>query len=1771
MFKQRILLLLSFVLCSISAFSQPVNDDCSGIIDLGEAPICPAVLDTFNNVGATESIISTDPNFQVPACFNGGIVQRDVWFSFTIPTDGSIVDFQVTITGVDGPNGSIAQPQVAVYRGDCLIDELQELDCATSGLGETEITIDLEGLTPGLEYFLRIEDWSATASSNEGDFVLCIEEFDPCFNLCETETTSDSCEGKLYDSGGPDGDYSNNENCTFTICPSEFHQCIFINVADFQLEQGFDNLTFYAGEDTNAPQIFQLSGTGTNFEVQATSDCVTVQFTSDGSVTQGGFFLEWMCSPDTCTVDPPSTCVDPTIIASLPYDNDDLSTCFAGNSITNSPCNDFFIQGEEVIFAYDSPGDECININITNSNAGTGVAVYNDCPNIASECIATAGGGFGQTDPSISAAFLETPGTYYILVANANLCTGFDIDIESIICPVILPPASECDNAVDINGCGNQPSIITVSQSPSDETDFTLGCWGGVGANNFTWFIFQAQEDGNFGFLANDNTGQIFSDIDINVWGPFDEADLACDGTLTEEPIRSTWSGASGATGLTDINPDTGDPVTDVCEGAAGDKFVSTIDVLDGEWYVILLNDFGGTIANGEISMDFTSTSDGVLGPAGENFSITSDTVICLGESVQLLAEGGNLIQWFPDPALSCTNCPNPIATVTETTTFQAQIFGACSSDTLAVEVAVNSVDAGPDLNTCIGEEIQITALANFAGATYEWTNGPLGLLSCIDCPNPVALSATPGTFVFEITAIGPSCSATDTMTLTVENGIEPDFEVSDDLQICLGDTVQIGGIDNGLMYSWTSEPAGFTSTEANPSVSPSQTTLYILEVVDTVCSVPALDSVLVEIAASPIISTIGDTTICAGQSTPLSLMMPEMGVTYSWLPIDGLDNASSANPIATPTETTTYTVTADRDGCMSSASITVTVAGASVAINPVNPICIGETAQLMATTNGMGSFMWTGNTDLSCTDCPNPTTTPLATTIYTVTFTSNDGCIATADVTVVVSPTEASELNVSVCEGETFDFNGNPLAAGTMTDFVFQTVNGCDSTVTVNVTGLPNTASDLLLEVCEGGSILFEGTELFGNTVTDFTFTSQNGCDSIVTVTVDALPNFTSELTLSACEGTTVDYLGTALSPNTTTDFTFTAQNGCDSIVSVTVDLLAAFTSELTLSACDGTTVDYLGTALSPNTTTDFTFMAQNGCDSIVSVTVDLLADFETTESISVCPGETADIFGEDIGTAGVFEMTFTAQNGCDSTHIITLTIFDSPEVSLAGIDPSCNAGTDGQVTANATGGLAPYLYTWNTNAITATISGVVSGIYSVTITDDNGCSAIEEIELFNPTPVETVVFSEPTCENSGFGTATVEAEGGTGAYTYLWSDGSTMATATDLVAGTYTVTVTDNNGCAALDTVMVEILPSPTCSASVSQDISIMGFSDGAVTVNVSGGQAPYFYEWSTGDESVTSSGLAEGDYTVTVVDSNGCSTECSIFLPDAICENFDDPGTICCDQVLCGPGIDPDPIVEVIPPSGGSGAIEILWMWSNVGGPFSPTNWTPIPGATSANYDPGPLSETTYFARCIRRAGCLFIESNIVEILVENTAVAEIEAENFVCIFDTHDYSAVDSGSDATYVWEFEDGTPATATGQDISGVEYNSVGFKNVTLIVNRDGCVSTDVFQVIVSSVSFVCTGNNSNAVSGYTPHSSNSNIYPNPTTGDSYLTLGDIKDVAEVTLAVYSISGIHHTTLNIDQNTTRTLIPISKYDNGIYVLVLKYDGETQRVFKLFKE
>ncbi|MBL0051840.1 MAG: SprB repeat-containing protein [Bacteroidetes bacterium] len=190
------------------------------------------------------------------------------------------------------------------------------------------------------------------------------------------------------------------------------------------------------------------------------------------------------------------------------------------------------------------------------------------------------------------------------------------------------------------------------------------------------------------------------------------------------------------------------------------------------------------------------------------------------------------------------------------------------------------------------------------------------------------------------------------------------------------------------------------------------------------------------------------------------------------------------------------------------------------------------------------------------------------------------------------------------------------------------------------------------------------------------------------------------------------------------------------------------------------------------------------------------------------------------------------------------------------------------------------PYGYLWSNGSTDATISGIGAGTYTVTVTDANGCNVSGEESITNDASnccnvVATCTPTNVNCNGGSDGSISVSLTGSTAPVAYLWSNGSTDAIATGLVAGSYTVIVTDANGCTAecTSTITEPTALTATCSAT---DASC-GLATGTATVTAADGTAPYSYSWSNGSTDASITGLAAGVYTATVTDANGCIATC------------------------------------------------------------------------------------------------------------------------------------------------------------------------------------------------------------------------------------------------------------------------------------------------------
>jgi len=252
---------------------------------------------------------------------------------------------------------------------------------------------------------------------------------------------------------------------------------------------------------------------------------------------------------------------------------------------------------------------------------------------------------------------------------------------------------------------------------------------------------------------------------------------------------------------------------------------------------------------------------------------------------------------------------------------------------------------------------------------------------------------------------------------------------------------------------------------------------------------------------------------------------------------------------------------------------------------------------------------------------------------------------------------------------------------------------------------------------------------------------------------------------------------------------------------------------------------------------------------------------------------------------TVGAYTVSITDHNGCTATSTVTITQPTVITVTSAITKKIPCFGSTGSLTATAKGGTAPYTYSWTpSNQTNAVATGLIQGIYTITVTDNNHCTTTATTTITQPTLLAAAInnVTNVGCYNGSNGAATAVGSGGTTPYTYLWNPGgNTNAHATGLFALSYTATVTDNNGCSA--SASVNLTEPAQIAVTISEPKIICKDSTGILIANVTGGTAPYKYAWSSGGTSGTASvtPVSTNDYSVVVTDVNGCTGSANIVL--------------------------------------------------------------------------------------------------------------------------------------------------------------------------------------------------------------------------------------------------------------------------------------------------
>jgi len=245
----------------------------------------------------------------------------------------------------------------------------------------------------------------------------------------------------------------------------------------------------------------------------------------------------------------------------------------------------------------------------------------------------------------------------------------------------------------------------------------------------------------------------------------------------------------------------------------------------------------------------------------------------------------------------------------------------------------------------------------------------------------------------------------------------------------------------------------------------------------------------------------------------------------------------------------------------------------------------------------------------------------------------------------------------------------------------------------------------------------------------------------------------------------------------------------------------------------------------------------------------------------------------------AGCYAVTVTDANGC--TAVAQDTIGEPPKFDFVSSQDSvrCFGGMDGHATVFASGAIPPYTYKWGNGDTSTTADSLKAGFHSVTVTDAIGCQAVTLVQVLQPTRLilDSISTTPIACFGAAGGTATVFVRGGVTAYSYFWENSQSTKTATGLVAGTHTVTVTDHNGCTLTGNTSLSEPPELLAQITVGQNETCAGACDGQLALVVSGGTAPFSISWNLPNlppNEPAPQNLCPGAYSATVTDANGCT---------------------------------------------------------------------------------------------------------------------------------------------------------------------------------------------------------------------------------------------------------------------------------------------------------
>ena len=1000
----------------------------------------------------------------------------------------------------------------------------------------------------------------------------------------------------------------------------------------------------------------------------------------------------------------------------------------------------------------------------------------------------------------------------------------------------VTDPATGCIDSLDITI--NEPTPLSVSFTVLDESCTTGGDGaitanpvGGTvaGAYSFNWFngsssnVVSGLSAGTYRVtITDDNACTLLDSATVNGGGTII--------LLNETIIDATCSGVCD--GNISLSPSNGTAPYTFSWDDGSDQFFRA-NLCAGDYDVTVTDALGCT------AVDTFTVNDGFAISATIN--TIPDTCLASVGSASASGSGGVAPYTFSwSNGASGANVSGLLAGNYDVTVADA---GGCSS----VETFTIANDASFSIQLTITDEtcdfnndgtISVSTIGGNNPITYNWS-GPQAISGAF----PTGVSA--GTYFLTVTD-ATGCNQLDTAIVSQPNPISAGLSTTPESCFPGSDgtvTITASGGTSPYQYDWGS---GLTSANFQNGLNAGP---YRVTVTDDNGCTERFPFTISSGSAFNVNFTTADASCngAADGSIDLTVTGGNAPITFNW------DNALPPTEDQSGLTAGNYRVTiSDATPCTEVVNIRIDEdSPIDITINTNDESCIpGGDGNAKAVVSG-GQAPYTFNWDAGTVF--NDSVADLAAGSYAVTVTDDNGCTKAIGYPilpgsniianeVVDEPSCFGGTNGSITLNPSGSTNPNPSYTYIWFDGSTQNTISNLSTGVYRVT-----ISDNSTPPCtKVENIRVNQPDIIDATVATTVASCSPGGDG--TARVGAVRGGTSPYTYSFSAGTATGNTVSGLSPGSYTA-TVTDSEGCTRAFPFDINPAPSFSVSLTQTdaSCNGGN-DGTITVNVTGATNPITYNWSNG-----------LSGGATPTTVS----------------AGIYEVTVTDGNGCTQTAATTVNEAAPIISGLTTVDESCVSGGDGSASVSPSNGNGPYTIDWSTGVSGVnSISNLVSGNYSVTITDATPCSIIETFNISTGQNINVAAIVDSTsCNGVCDGSISLIVTGSTGPYTYQWSDGSNLPSLNNQCAGNYTVTVTDASACSNVENYTIEE-PDPLVSIVTSTDESCNPGNNGSATAISTGGTSPYSYSWSNGNSGSTVNNLSAGSYDVTISDANGCS---------------------------------------------------------------------------------------------------------------------------------------------------------------------------------------------------------------------------------------------------------------------------------------------------------